>query len=39
LGDRPETCVDDDVAGEVEGEAGEEGEAQDVDCPGDVEDD
>jgi len=34
-----ETCVDDDVAGEVESEAGEAGEAEDADCPGDVEDD
>jgi len=33
-----ETCVDD-VAGEVESEAGEAGEAEDADCPGDVEDD
>jgi len=34
-----ETCVDDDAAGEVESEAGEAGEAEDADCPGDVEDD
>jgi len=32
-----ETCVDDDAAGEAESQAGEAGEAEDADCPGDVE--
>ncbi len=34
-----EPCVDDDAAGEIENEAGEAGEAEDKDCPGDIEDD
>jgi hypothetical protein len=37
-----ETCVDDDAIeapGEQESQAGEAGEAEDADCPGDVEDD
>ncbi|MGH2621575.1 MAG: hypothetical protein ACRDHG_13570 [Anaerolineales bacterium] len=31
-------CVDDDVAGEFESEADDANEAEDADCPGDVED-
>lgn len=34
-----ETCTDDDATGEHESQAGEVGETEDADCPGDVEDD